>query len=240
MSIFNVLFKHTKKVERIGDANMGAQTRAANTWSRARIGLCERQDPKRKQFILSVFGYVVGKVIRGLIALLVVMLGFFSLFSLGVATGKLPDFKLFVVESGSMEPQLPFLSMILVRKSDTLSVGDVITVKDSASSLKTYTHRIVKIEENNGQKSYITKGDANDSFDTLLALEKDIVGKLVFVVPYIGFINIWARSPAGFFFIVVVPFVFVILGELGLIAGEIGKAVENVNYRRFCSRWHKI
>ena len=69
-------------------------------------------------------------------------------------------FRIFKVATGSMEPTLSINSIIVVKKTDDLNIGDIITFQDSRGYT---THRIVEMNED----SITTKGDANNVKDTL-------------------------------------------------------------------------
>jgi len=55
-------------------------------------------------------------------------------------------------------------------------------------------HRVVEIKVVNGEKRYITKGDANQNKDDWYVTDKEIVGKSNFKIKYIGWPSIWLRD----------------------------------------------
>lgn len=78
--------------------------------------------------------------------------------------GNTPDifgYHLYVIESGSMEPNLEVGNVIISRKpkeSASLSVDDIVTFKTTQGF--TVTHRIVEVvSDDTGNISYKTKGD---------------------------------------------------------------------------------
>lgn len=91
------------------------------------------------------------------------------------------------IQSGSMEPSYPVGSLIYVQTSDTdsIKVNDVITFKNSKSSL-ILTHRVVRIDSAN--KLLYTKGDANSSEDPSPVSYSEVIGKPVFNLPVLGYI----------------------------------------------------
>ncbi len=119
-----------------------------------------------------------------------------------------------IVQSGSMEPELPVGSVVVVVPSASYKVGDIITFgKDTRKRIPT-THRIAEITRDNGSIRYVTKGDANEEADRGNTAYSAVIGKVVADVPRLGFILDFARSRNGFTFMVVVPALFVILDEL--------------------------
>lgn len=105
----------------------------------------------------------------------------------------------FVVQSGSMEPAYPVGSLVYVRQTDPaeLKVGDVITFELGGGVRG--THRIVEIVDSNGSAAFRTKGDANDAEDQGLVAPADIVGKVVFSVPRLGFFVAGIQKPPGMY-----------------------------------------
>ena len=113
---------------------------------------------------------------------------------------RFAGFKVFTVLSGSMEPTYHTGSVIYVKEVDytTLQAGDVITFAISEDMVA--THRIVGVvpdDEDPSVLRYRTKGDANDAEDGTLVHYKNIVGKPVFTIPYLGYIASYIQSPPG-------------------------------------------
>jgi len=105
-----------------------------------------------------------------------------------------------VVVSGSMEPSYPIGSLVYVKKIDTnkLKIGDVITVQLTEDV--TGTHRIVDIITDSNDPSVLrfqTKGDANPVIDDILFEDNDIIGKVIFMIPYLGYIANFIHTPFG-------------------------------------------
>lgn len=89
-----------------------------------------------------------------------------------------------VVLTGSMEPTYKIGSIIYYHKipEEELKVGDPITFKLSNGTV--VTHRINDIIDN----EYQTKGDANDTPDTLKIKYNNILGRVSRVaIPFIGY-----------------------------------------------------
>ncbi|MCD5396329.1 MAG: signal peptidase I [Candidatus Pacebacteria bacterium] len=75
------------------------------------------------------------------------------------------NYKILVVQSGSMEPSIKTGSVVVVKPASDYKVGDVITFGPFSKTKPPTAHRIYQIKEKNGQIVYITKGDANNSPD---------------------------------------------------------------------------
>ncbi len=76
-----------------------------------------------------------------------------------------------------------------------IAVGDVIII-DLGPGVIPLVHRVVAMWGENGTARLMTKGDANTS---VLSIEKSIkpeqiLGKVVFVIPKIGYISLWFQG----------------------------------------------
>lgn len=96
-------------------------------------------------------------------------------------------YKACIITSSSMEPSIYYGDVVVIKecKEKELQTGDVITFKQNQEVV---THRILKIEENqqNGEKTYITKGDNNNTEDTEKITYAKIEGKCVLTIPHLG------------------------------------------------------
>lgn len=112
---------------------------------------------------------------------------------------RLLGMEAFVVQSGSMEPAHPVGSMVYVKEVDPaeLEVGDVITF-NLGKNIRG-THRIIEVVEENGSLAFRTKGDANDHADSGLVTPGDIVGKVLFSIPLMGYIVTYIQQPPGMY-----------------------------------------
>lgn len=106
---------------------------------------------------------------------------------------RLLSLKLLVVLSASMGSALPVGSLAVAVPRSEYFVGDVVTfrIPDSGELL---THRIVGVSSVggvngiNGTRIYKTQGDANNAADDWELTHEDIVGKVVFHLPYLGYL----------------------------------------------------
>lgn len=134
-----------------------------------------------------------------------IVLGIFTLSSNINVFGK---YRSFIILSGSMEPTIHIKDIIIINQDTQYYPGQAITFKTEGHIV---THRIVKVENNSGSETYITKGDANRSEDDGVVNQSDVLGRVVFVVPKIGQFVAFAQSPLGLILLVGFPL-------LGLIA----------------------
>ena len=116
-------------------------------------------------------------------------------------TPSLYIYKAYLISTESMEPELKKGDAIIIKKvsEDQLRVNDVVTFKINGEII---THRIVRIDDVNSEKFYITKGDNNNVEDSDELRFSDIEGKQIIKIPHLG--NIVAGLKNGIVIILVV------------------------------------
>lgn len=138
------------------------------------------------------------------------------------------NFKIFTVLSGSMEPAIKIGSVVVIRQADEYRVGDVITFGADTKSEVPITHRIYEIKNINGEAVYTTKGDANNAPDIKELQKTEILGKVLFNVPYFGYAISAVQKPVGFALVIIIPVVLIIYDEIRKIWRELAKkSLEN-------------
>lgn len=118
----------------------------------------------------------------------------------------------FLVQSGSMEPAIMTGDVVVIQNRGTYFINDVITFRTSSGD-RIVTHRIIAVNKEKVKK-YSTKGDANRSGDEDVIDDQQIIGKVVLVIPKLGYFVAFSKSPRGLIFLLVIPAVVLILDEL--------------------------
>ena len=95
-----------------------------------------------------------------------------------------------IVGTGSMEPEIPAGSLILVHRQEAYSAGDVICFRDSYGNI--VAHRIVALD-GTGSGLVQTQGDANNTADKPIT-DSQIIGRVVAVSPAAGNLVRWTQS----------------------------------------------
>jgi len=171
--------------------------------------------------IFKIIYYIVIAFI-GVIAVLLIV----SVFPI---TG---NFKVMVVQSGSMHPKIRMGSIVAVKPHLTSSgqadykIGDVITFQIEKNK-DPVTHRIYDIKVVGGEPLYITKGDANNAPDQREISQREIIGKVLFDIPYLGYVVDFAQKPIGFSLIIIIPGAVIIFDEARKIYNEVKKKKAN-------------
>jgi len=111
----------------------------------------------------------------------------------GLTSAKFKYFTI-VVGSGSMRPNIDKGDVVLVKKVANLSSikeNDILVFKHDKI---TVIHRIVRIEIENDEITFYTKGDANDSEDNYPIRKSDVIGVAQFKIKYIGYPTVWINE----------------------------------------------
>ncbi len=127
---------------------------------------------------------------------------------------RLIQLKPFVVLSGSMEPEYHVGSLIYVKSVDykTLQVGDDITYMLDKDTV--VTHRIIEVlvdEEDPETLRYFTQGIANEVPDATSVHYKNIIGKPVFTIPYLGYVSNYIQNPPGMYIAIAAGAILILL-----------------------------
>ena len=151
-----------------------------------------------------------------LVALVIVLLLFF------VLGPRFMGIDFFNIYSGSMSPALPVGSVVMVRPVEVshIKVGDITAIKTSTGS-ETVVHRVVEVIDGNASMSFRTAGDANTSPDTALVPAGNIVGKMFFHIPFLGYLSDFVRTRLGYLLLVVLPAILIISLEIRNIIREL-------------------
>jgi signal peptidase I len=164
------------------------------------------------------------KVIYSLVVAFIVLVAVLLIVSILPITG---NFKVLTVVSGSMEPAIKTGSVVIVKPAFDYKVGDVITFGPYTKTKAPTTHRIYSVKTVDGEPVYITKGDANNSPDAREVKKRDVLGKVLFSVPYVGYAVDFAKKPAGFALLILVPAAIIIGDEVKKIIKELRKKKVN-------------
>ena len=140
---------------------------------------------------------------------LLILVGFFTITSNTTIFGR---YKSLLVRSGSMEPTIMTGDVILIKAMEEYIEKDVVTFKEQGERI--VTHRILKETEKEGSVEFITKGDANRSIDNDIVKPENIMGKVIFVVPKLGFLATFVRTPLGLMMIIIIPAILIVLDRV--------------------------
>lgn len=165
-----------------------------------------------KKLLKLIFQLIIGVI-------LILGIGF-------ITVSQFSDHKIikpYVVQSGSMEPALKLGGVVFSVPQNSYNPGDIITFAKDGNKENLVTHRVnFKLYPDgvNSDPVYKTSGDANEEFDRWEVKQYDIVGKVVFSIPYVGYAVDFAKRPYGFLLFVIVPATIIIYEELKVLSRE--------------------
>ncbi len=166
---------------------------------------------------------VISKVINTVLVLIILLAaGIMVLAGVNAKSGKATTvlgYGFMAVQTGSMEPNYPVGSVIIIKKTDAaqLQINDVITFYSDDPTLnnRIVTHRIIEItNEGDGTYSFITKGDANVINDKYPVEGERVIGKVLTRSAFMEkLINI-RQNPTTFLLVIMLPLTVIIALEI--------------------------
>ena len=106
-----------------------------------------------------------------------------------------------VVLSGSMEPVMSKGDLIIVSESKPYDINDIVVFQDKSSLV---VHRVIAVDSD----TITTKGDANNTEDNPVS-KSAVKGTVVAVIPSVGTIVSFIKTPIGTILIVAAAIVLV-------------------------------
>ena len=176
-------------------------------------------------------------------AIALILVSVFVLLSVVLTpAGQVPQvlgYSVFRVMTGSMEPEIREDSLLVVKKTppEDIVPGDVISFFSPDPMLEgaVNTHRVVRIEKENGRTQFITKGDANVIEDIYPTDASALVGRVVFKSYGLGKVVSLLSNPLVFGIIILLPLLVILLMNLYRavrIAADIAKKEEEEAVRK--------
>jgi len=175
---------------------------------------CDK-DKRHKNFASQI------KIKKVVTLILILSISIFTIYFLVLPTVQ-GNLHFLIVLSGSMEPSIHVGDIVISSKTNTkdLKEGDIITFRYEGEKY-CITHRVFKIIDTEFGTFFKTKGDANEEEDTRLVRENEIIGKVILVIPYLGYLPAFAKTTLGYVTLIVIPGLLIIINELMRIRAEI-------------------
>lgn len=152
---------------------------------------------------------------------LTIILAAIVAFWFGIRAYLRTDYPLLAVASGSMIPTLNVGDLIIVQGGLNVSdinaayeTGDIIVFHKPYGPDELIVHRAVEKHLNDGTWYLRTKGDnpqTNTSPDPWQVYDNHLVGKVVFIIPYLGNIPLFVHTPTGMAIIVILIAILILL-----------------------------
>lgn len=108
--------------------------------------------------------------------------------------------------SGSMSPELERGTLVIARPvgPELIEAGDIIIFRPVSVGENLICHRVIDVQHNSPYQ-FQTKGDAEPTPDQFLVPESNVVGRVFYHQPILGYALLFSKTPAGFLMTIVVP-----------------------------------
>ena len=159
---------------------------------------------------------LAGNLIFSLVLVLMIVLLLFVVQSrLADTMPIIAGHQIYVVLSGSMSPTFNTGSIVVVSMTEASSIekGDIITYIDPEDSNVIVTHRVRGINTE-PSLSFTTRGDANDADDLYKVPAENLIGRVRYFVPYVGYVVSFSQTREGVLSLILVPSLIIIISEL--------------------------
>ena len=167
--------------------------------------------------------YFAAKVVSWCVMAILILIGAFLISY--IAINKIAQFKgdrqplgLYTIISPSMTPDIAVYDVVFVAKIDPedIEINDVISYYSTNSFFGStpITHRVVEKHETSNGYVFRTKGDANPVMDSEVIDQSQVIGKVRFVIPQLGRVQFFLASKFGWFTVILIPAVGVIIYDI--------------------------
>jgi signal peptidase len=155
---------------------------------------------------------------------LVFIFGFF----LFLTSYNIAGVRSFIVKSGSMEPAISTGSIVVTQSihPSYLKQGDVITFIRPTEERDFITHRVLGIATRNDYISITTKGDKNNVADSWQVGGGNVIGKVYFSIPWLGYVLSFVQSKLGILLFILIPAIYILVEEISSILNMFRKKTE--------------
>lgn len=134
---------------------------------------------------------IISRVINVVVCIVFIILLLNLMTSRSDKLFELIGFRSYTVLSGSMEPEFYPGDMVIIQNKNKANIGlnDIVTYRDGSGVI--ITHRIIEKTSD----GYITKGDNNNVQDDYIVSLNNIIGKVKFSIPKLGYLVNFLSKP---------------------------------------------
>ena len=130
-----------------------------------------------------------------------------------------PELALYTIISPSMEPNINVYDVVVTKKVkdfNSIKEGDVITFVSTSTLGEglTVTHRVIEVVKTEDDIKFRTQGDNNPVADSSLASSKNVMGKVLFKIPWIGHVQFFLQSKGGWLFALLIPAMAIVIYDI--------------------------
>ena len=126
-------------------------------------------------------------------------------------------YRLFSISNNEMYPKYKVNDIVIVKDINvsSLKVGDTISYYGNCCGIEgmVINHRIESIDTNDKNTCFVTKG-INNNIEDPKVNSKQVIGKVIGVMPFINFLHHIFKNPIGFFLAVFFPLMVAIITSI--------------------------
>lgn len=182
------------------------------------------------KFILSVISYAIFIV---LLLIGLTLLVYVVNTKIKEAKGEVPNnkYNAYVVLTPSMVPAIPVNDVVITKKVELseLKEDDIITFISTDPRFPgiTITHRIknIYINQTTNEYEFETKGDNNNAPDFTHVKGSNVLGKVIFKIPKLGYIQQFLATQGGWIIVILIPC-------LAILSYDIVKLIKTVSKKK--------
>lgn len=171
-----------------------------------------------KQVLNRILKIISSTIFTLLILIIVVIVFYIVRVNFLASNDKLGEVKInmYTILTQSMYPTIKAGDVIVTYKEDgnKYNKGDVITFTSPKNGGITITHRIVEVSSLNGEYSYKTKGDNNNTEDSELINGSNVLGRVIFKVPKAGYVQQFLVTKTGWIVAVILPAMGIVIYDI--------------------------
>ena len=115
-----------------------------------------------------------------------------------------------------MGSALPTGSVAVVRSVATsdIGAGDIIAYLTPDNERTIVAHRVLEVNDEEGSVTFKTAGDENHNPDRNAISSANVMGRVLFYIPFLGYLGNFLRQPIGYGLIIGLPSIAVVLYEI--------------------------
>jgi signal peptidase I len=131
------------------------------------------------------------------LAILIIGLSISAVFAIPLVSPS--TYQVVIVRSGSMEPTIMTGAIAFFKPESEYKADDIIAFKiENQAERYAVIHRAIEqTTDDDGKPAFVTKGDANESKDALKTPVENILGKVFFHLPLVGYVVSWVQTTTG-------------------------------------------
>ena len=180
----------------------------------------EKLQKLKQNKILNIIGNILYILLFIIVLLMLIVVILQRVTDNSVAIG---GYRIFTVATGSMVPKYEVGDILIAKEIEAseIKVDDDIVYKGNTGSFKdkVVTHRVISIDEENGEYKIVTKGIANEEEDPEIT-DSQVYGKVVYKVQTLSFISRLISNIYIFYFFIFVPIAIIIFKQIRQIASS--------------------